>query len=91
MRQCRSCVVHEVNPIIWRELQRTHSLSFCVLQVPEEFNGFCYVYEGSGKIGGTKASEQQALVMGKGAHSAIAAIVSTARSCSESAACCVRD
>ncbi len=37
------------------------------LQVNEEFNGFCYVYEGKGTIGGTKAGEQQALVMGKGA------------------------
>jgi hypothetical protein len=37
------------------------------------------VYEGSGKIGGTKASEQQALVMGKGAHPSVAACAPVGR------------
>lgn len=36
------------------------------LQVTEGFNGFCYVYEGSGTIGGAKASPQNAMVMGPG-------------------------
>ena len=45
----------------------SQSLCGMCLQVDEEFNGFCYVYEGKGTIGGTKAGEQQALVMGKGA------------------------
>ena len=49
------------------ELHKSYSLPTDNVQVPEEFSGFCYVYEGSGKVGGTKASEQQALVMGKGA------------------------
>lgn len=36
------------------------------LQVPQEFTGFCYVYEGAGKIGGAKARIEQNLVMGEG-------------------------
>jgi hypothetical protein len=36
------------------------------LQVPQEFTGFCYVYEGTGKIGGAKARIEQNLVMGEG-------------------------
>lgn len=35
-------------------------------QVPQEYNGFCYVYEGAGKIGGAKARPEQNLVMGEG-------------------------
>ena len=35
-------------------------------QVPQEYNGFCYVYEGTGKIGGAKARIEQNLVMGEG-------------------------
>jgi redox-sensitive bicupin YhaK (pirin superfamily) len=34
--------------------------------VPESYNGFCYVYEGAGKIGGAKARPEQNLVMGAG-------------------------
>jgi redox-sensitive bicupin YhaK (pirin superfamily) len=34
--------------------------------VPQEFTGFCYVYEGTGKIGGAKARIEQNLVMGEG-------------------------
>ena len=56
----------------------------------EEFNGFCYVYEGSGTIGGSKAGEQQALVMGKGAYSLLpmcgkqqSAVLCAARRCTE--------
>lgn len=36
--------------------------------VPEDFNGFMYVYEGSGSICGTKASPETTLVMGPGDH-----------------------
>ena len=32
----------------------------------EGFNGFCYVYEGSGTIGGSEATPQSAMVMGPG-------------------------
>ena len=67
------CPCHAADGAIARQPQRNRSLNFDILQVPEAYNGFCYVYEGSGKIGGTKASEQQALVMGKGAPSAVAA------------------
>lgn len=38
-------------------------------QVTEGYNGFCYVYEGSGTIGGASASPQTAMVMGPGASS----------------------
>ena len=36
------------------------------MQVTEGFNGFCYVYEGAGKIGGSSAHPQHALVLGPG-------------------------
>ncbi len=36
-------------------------------EVPRGWNGFCYVYEGSGRIGGAKAKIEQNLVMGDGA------------------------
>lgn len=35
--------------------------------VPRGWNGFCYVYEGAGKIGGAKAKIEQNLVMSDGA------------------------
>ena len=52
------------------ELRKSHGLTALIdrhVQVDEDYNGFCYVYDGSGIIGGTRAGEQQALVMGKGA------------------------
>ena len=36
-------------------------------EVPRGWNGFCYVYEGSGRIGGAKAKIEQNLVMDDGA------------------------
>lgn len=39
-----------------------------VLQIDPSFNGFAYVCDGSGKIGGTKGSREQNLVLGPGDH-----------------------
>ena len=36
--------------------------------VPADFNGFAYVYHGDGKLSGTKAKVEQALVLGPGDH-----------------------
>mmetsp|Transcript_21360 Transcript_21360/g.46698 ORF Transcript_21360/g.46698 Transcript_21360/m.46698 type:complete len:293 (-) Transcript_21360:786-1664(-) len=36
--------------------------------VPEDWSGFAYVYHGAGKISGTKATPEQALVLGEGDH-----------------------
>ena len=37
-----------------------------MLQIDSDWNGFAYVSNGSGKIGGTKGKKEQALVLGKG-------------------------
>ena len=37
-------------------------------QVPEGWNGFAYVYEGAGKVCGTRAAPEQSLVLGPGDH-----------------------
>ena len=36
--------------------------------MPAGWNGFAYVYHGKGSISGTKASIEQALVLGEGDH-----------------------
>ncbi|KAG2447312.1 hypothetical protein HYH02_007642 [Chlamydomonas schloesseri] len=42
-------------------------------EVPEGWNGFCYVYEGEGKISGSRAQPEQTLVLGPGDHLVAAA------------------
>ena len=36
--------------------------------VPEGWNGFAYVYDGAGRIGGERATAEHALVLGAGGH-----------------------
>ena len=38
------------------------------MQVDPKFNGFVYVCDGSGMIGGTKGKREQSLVLGPGDH-----------------------
>lgn len=35
-------------------------------QIAEDWSGFAYIIDGAGKLGGTKGSREQALVLGKG-------------------------
>lgn len=48
-------------------LPQSETLLPCLLalpqEVPQEYNGFAYVYEGSGSIGGTNVSIQNAYVL----------------------------
>ncbi|KAG2491833.1 hypothetical protein HYH03_009790 [Edaphochlamys debaryana] len=37
-------------------------------EVPEGWNGFCYIYDGEGKVSGTKAAPEHTLVLGPGDH-----------------------
>ncbi|KAG2434196.1 hypothetical protein HXX76_007922 [Chlamydomonas incerta] len=37
-------------------------------EVPQGWNGFCYVYDGEGKISGSRAQPEQTLVLGPGDH-----------------------
>lgn len=43
------------------------------MQVPAEWAGFAYVYEGVGSISGTPAKPEHALVLGEGNHVTAAA------------------
>lgn len=36
------------------------------MQIAEDWSGFAYIIDGAGKLGGTKGSREQALVLGKG-------------------------
>lgn len=38
------------------------------VQVASEYDGMAYIFDGSGTVGGTKGSKQQALVFGAGDH-----------------------
>jgi hypothetical protein len=40
----------------------------CWLQIDESWNGFAYICDGSGTVGGSKGKREQNLVLGKGDH-----------------------
>jgi quercetin 2,3-dioxygenase len=67
-RGAREVGVHSVAGRASQVPQRTWS--WLLLQVPAEWSGFAYVYEGSGELCGTKASPKHAMVLSYGAEDA---------------------
>lgn len=55
------------NPGMLMDIRLAPGSSF-TQEVPEDWNGFTYVYEGQGEVGGTPARNEQALVLDSGDH-----------------------